>query len=655
MSPAAPLWKPTPARIEGSPIRRYMQWLRLQRGLNFADYDSLYRWSIGDLPGFWSSIWEHFDVISHHPYSEVLSGHRMPGAHWFAGATLNYAEHALRAPAETLAVIGRSEHRPETRLTYGELRERVAAVAAGLRRLGVRSGDRVAAYMPNSPETVICLLATSSLGALWSSCPLEFGIGSVIDRFAQIDPKVLIAADGYVHAGKPYDRMDAVADIESRLPSVEHSVLVPHLVDDPPVGRLRHGMKWADLPVAGATLEFEPVPFEHPLWVLYSSGTTGLPKAIVHGHGGILLEHMKALALHKDIRPEDRFFWQTTTGWMMWNFLMGGLLLGATIVTYDGSPAYPDMKALWRLAEETGLTFFGTSAAYIQACLKAGLKPGREFDLGRLRSVGSTGSPLSPEGFQWVYDAVGSDLMLGSASGGTDVCTAFVGSTPLLPVYSGEIPCRMLGAKVEAFDAAGRSVIDQVGELVITEPMPSMPIYLWNDESGERLKESYFSVYPGVWRHGDWVRITPSGSCVILGRSDSTLNRGGVRMGTSEFYRVVENFPEIVDSLIVDTGHDGRDGKLLLFVVLGEGVTLDDGLRGRIVGQIREQLSPRHTPDEIVQVEAVPRTLTGKKMEIPVKRILGGAEPSVVASADAMQDPAALAPFVELARNLSSD
>jgi acetoacetyl-CoA synthetase len=631
-----------------------MQWLHSSRGLVFDDYQSLYDWSIQDLDAFWTSIWDYFGVIADHPYSEVLSTHQMPGAHWFKGATLNYAEHALRAPAEKLAIIGRSERGAEERLTYGQLREEVASVALGLRELGVAPGDRVAAFMPNTPAAAICLLATSSIGAVWSSCPPEFGIGSVIDRFAQIAPKVLIAADGYTHSGNVYDCTAAVAEIKSNLPSLEHTVLVPNLPTEPHTGPLRSSLSWADLHVSGAQLEFEPVPFEHPLWILYSSGTTGLPKAIVQGHGGILLEHMKALGLHKDVQAQDRFFWHTTTGWMMWNYLLGGLLLGATIVTYDGSPGYPDVTALWRMAAETEVTFFGTSAAHIQACLKASIQPGREFDLHRLRSVGSTGSPLSPEGFHWVYESVGSDLMLGSASGGTDVCTAFVGSTPLLPVFSGEIQCRMLGAKVEAFDESGQSVINQVGELVITEPMPSMPIYFWNDEGGERLQESYFSTFPGIWRHGDWVRISAGGSCVILGRSDSTLNRSGVRMGTSEFYRLVEAFPEVADSLVIDTGQGGRDGRLILFVVLTNGVQLDQDLLARLRLKIREQLSPRHAPDDVIQVFAIPRTLTGKKMEIPVKRILGGADPSAVVSADAMQDPASLAPFVELARGLSS-
>ena len=634
---------------------RYMQWLREQRGRDFPDYGSLYEWSTKHVEEFWPTIWEFFGVVSYEPYTEVLTRHNLPGAHWFKGATLNYAEHALRAPDERLAIIGRSEHGSERRMTYGQLRAEVSETAAGLQRLGVKSGDRVAAFLPNNPDAVTCLLATASLGALWSSCPPEFGIGSVIDRFAQIEPKVLIAADGYVNGGRTYDRMGAVAEIESRLQSVQHTVLVPVLADDPPVDRLRCGTRWAELHVPGAAPSFVPVPFEHPLWILYSSGTTGLPKAIAQGHGGILLEHLKALGLHNDLGANDRFFWHTTTGWMMWNFLVGGLLLGSTIVMYDGSPSHPDMNTLWRLAAETGVTYFGTSAAHIQACLKAGLHPSRDFDLSRVRSVGSTGSPLSPEGFEWVYSEVGADLILGSASGGTYVCTAFVGSAPLLPVYSGEIPCRMLGAKVEAYDESGRSVIDQVGELVITEPMPSMPLYLWNDTDGARLGDSYFSTFPGVWRHGDWIRITPRGSCVIMGRSDSTLNRSGVRMGTSEFYRVVEKFPELVDSLVVDTGHDGKDGKLLLFVVLDGGRELDDDLRVKLVREIREQLSPRHAPDLIIQVASIPRTLTGKKMEIPVKRILGGAAPALAASADSMQDPRSLEPFVELARSLSLD
>jgi acetoacetyl-CoA synthetase len=655
MAATRPLWTPSRESIEASTIYRYMEWLRQDRGLDFSDYNSLYRWSVDRLEEFWPTIWDFFGVVAHEQYGSVLSSHHMPGAHWFAGATLNYAEHAVRAPDDRLAIIGRWENKPERRITYGQLRREVAATAAGLRRLGVGSGDRVAAFMPNTPHTVVCLLATASIGAIWSSCPPEFGIGSVIDRFAQIKPKLLIAADGYAHGGKAYDRMDAVREIQGGLASLEHTILVPNLAADPPTDSLRQATPWSELAVRGAELEFTPVPFEHPLWILYSSGTTGLPKPIVQGHGGIVLEHLKALGLHKNVGPEDRFFWHSTTGWMMWNFLLGGLLLGATIVTYDGSPAHPDMDALWRMAAETELTYFGTSAAYIQACLKAGIHPGMDFDLSRLRGVGSTGSPLSPEGFEWVYGEVGSDLILGSASGGTDVCTAFVGSVPLLPVYSGEIPCRMLGAKVEAYDQSGRPVVDQVGELVITEPLPSMPLYFWNDVGDARLKDSYFSTFPGVWRHGDWIRITPRGSCVIMGRSDSTLNRSGVRMGTSEFYRLVENFPEIVDSLVVDTGHDGQDGKLLLFIVLSGDGQLDDDLRQRLVRQIKDQLSPRHTPDMIVQVAAIPRTLTGKKMEIPVKRILSGAEPSVVASADAMADPHSLDPFVALARELSSD
>ena len=642
------LWTPAAERMAHSRLHHYMRWLDGTRGLRFDGYESLRRWSTSDLEGFWASIWDYFEIEARQPYERVLGQRTMPGAKWFPGARLNYVDHALRSDAGRLAIIARSETRDETALTYGQLREAVAAAAAGLRRLGVRPGDRVAAYLPNIPETAIAFLATASLGALWSSCAPEFGVGSVIDRFAQIGPKILIATDGYVHGGRRFDRLDTVSAIEERLPTLEHTVVVPHLASRPDLSGLRSPMTWAELLSEPAPLSSEPVPFEHPLWILYSSGTTGLPKAIVQGHGGILLEHMKAVALHKDVGAADRFFWQTTTGWMMWNFLMGGLLVGSTIVLWDGSPGHPDLNVLWRMAADLGVTVFGTSAGFIQACMKAGVEPGRDHDLSRLRTVASTASPLPPEGFRWVYEAVKADLMVGPASGGTDLCTAFVGPCPLLPVRAGEMQCRMLGAAVESFSPGGRPLVDEVGELVITEPMPSMPLFLWGDEDGSRLRDSYFSMYEGIWRHGDWLRVRPDGACIILGRSDSTLNRGGVRMGTAEFYPVVESLPEVVDSMIIDTSRAGVEGRLLLFVVLQEGATLDGALRERITGAIRSLLSPRHVPDEIHQVPAIPRTLTGKKMEVPVKRILAGEDARSAASADAMLDPSALEPFVRL-------
>jgi acetoacetyl-CoA synthetase len=644
------LWTPTPEERARANLTRYLAWLRETRGLAFESYDALWCWSVTDLEAFWASIWEFCGVRAHRPYARVLEERRVFAARWFPGAELNYAEHALSRRDAHPALVFASEGRPPATITYAELSGRVAAVAAGLRRLGVRRGDRVVAYLPNIPETVIAFLATASLGATWSSCSPEFGTRSVVDRFRQIEPRVLFAVDGYRYGGREFDRRAAIGEIQRQLPTLETTILVPNLgrSGEPPADVRR----WSEVVDGGpaAACSFEAVPFDHPLWVLYSSGTTGLPKAIVHGHGGVLLEMLKALMLHLDLRPDDRFFWFTTTGWMMWNFLISGLLLGTTVVLYDGSPASPDMGALWRLAEQTGMTYFGTSAPYVLACQKAGVEPAREARLDRLRAIGSTGAPLPPEGFAWVYDHVKRDLLLGSVSGGTDACTAFVLSCPLLPVRAGEIQCRGLGAKVEAFDPEGRPLVDEVGELVITEPLPSMPVGFWNDPDHRRYRASYFETYPGVWRHGDWIKITRDGGCVVYGRSDSTLNRAGVRMGTSEFYRVVEDLPEVLDSLVVDTGELAREGQLLLFVVLRPGVELDAALRDRIMGKIRQELSPRHVPNKIYAIAEVPRTLSGKKLEVPVKRILTGTPPERAASADALSNPTSLEVFVDLAR-----
>jgi len=643
------LWEPSQETIAGARLTAYRRWLA-EEGVFSAEgeaYEELWRWSVTEIDAFWDSIWRYFDVVGERGDGPVRSGGPMPvdGLRWFPGASVNYAANALRRreerPEET-AVVFRSESGERRSLTWRELAAQVAKVRAGLAELGVGRGDRVAAYLPNIPEALICFLATASLGAIWSSCSPDFGSSSVIDRFAQIEPKVLIAVDGYRYNGKRFDRMDVVAEIEAALPSLARTVLIPYL--DPAVGpgRLRVGMPFADLPRDGGELRFEPVPFDHPLWVVYSSGTTGLPKPIVHGHGGIVLEHLKALSFHQDLRPGEVFFWYTTTGWMMWNYLIGGLLVGATVVLFDGAPGG---DALWRLAAEAKVTYFGVGAPYIMASRKAGLRPGRELDLSALRGIGSTGSPLPPEGFTWVYEAVGEDLLLGSFSGGTDVCTGFVGPNVLLPLRAGVIQCRGLGAKVEAFDEAGEPVIDRVGELVLTEPMPSMPVMFWNDESGERYRGSYFDVYPGVWRHGDWVKILPDGGCVIYGRSDSTLNRGGVRMGTADFYRVVEAFDEVVDSLVIDTGRLGEEGRLLLYVQLAPGVELDEELAGRIRKQLRSALSPRHVPDEIRQVPGVPRTLSGKKLEVPVRKILLGTPVEEAANPGAMANPEVLEHF----------
>jgi acetoacetyl-CoA synthetase len=642
------LWEPSEEQKAGAELTRYLDWLA-DRGKTFGSYPQLWEWSVTDLEGFWQSIWEYFEITSHRPFDAVIGRRDMPGTEWFPGAQLNYAQHALRRRDDHPAVLAHSETRPERSLSYSQLGEQVAAAAAGLRRLGVRRGDRVAAYLPNIPETLVAFLATASLGATWASCAPEFGIGSVVNRFAQLEPKVLLAVDGYRHGGKAHDRREAMAEIRPRLPGLEATVIVPYLAEDPVASRGSRLVFWDELLAETSPLGFEPVPFDHPLWVLFSSGTTGPPKGIMHGHGGVLLELYKMMALHSDLGPEDRFFWFTTTGWMMWNYLVAGLLVGATVVMYDGSPAHPDLHTLWKLAADSGISYFGTSAPFIQACSKAGLEPGKELDLGRLRAVGSTGAPLPPEAFVWVYEHVKEDLLLGSVSGGTDLCTAFVCSCPLLPVRAGELQCRALGAKVEAYDEQGSPVIGRLGELVITEPMPSMPVSFWNDSSGERYRESYFETYPGVWRHGDWIKITPRGSCVIYGRSDSTLNRGGVRMGTSEFYRVVEELPEVADSLVVDTGRLGEEGRLLLFVVLRDGVRLDEGLHDRITEALRSELSPRHVPDEIHAIPEVPRTLSGKKLEVPVKKILTGSPPEEAARADSLANPRSLDFFVQLA------
>jgi acetoacetyl-CoA synthetase len=650
------LWEPSAESVERATMTRYMRWLESERGLAFGgDYHPLWRWSVEDLEGFWSSIWEFFEVEAARPYERVLSSREMPGARWFEGAELNYAEHVFRAKEDSaIAALHASELRELGELSWGELRDQVAGTAAGLRELGVGRGDRVVAYMPNVPETLAAFLATASIGAVWSSCSPDFGARSVVDRFAQIEPKVLLAADGYRYGGRDFDRLELIAGLQREMPSLTRTVVLPYLNPDPDLGSLGDAMGWDDLLAsgAGAELRFEAVAFDHPLWVLYSSGTTGLPKPIVQGQGGILLEHLKKLNLHVDAQEGDRVFWFTTTGWMMWNFLVSALLTRASIVLYDGSPGHPDMGVLWDLAEGTGMTCFGTSASYVAACMKAGVEPSAGRDLSRLRAVGSTGSPLAPEGFQWIYDHVGSDTWLFSTSGGTDVCTAFVGGVPLLPVYRGELQARSLGAEVEAFDEGGRPVIDEVGELVITEPMPSMPIYFWNDPDGARYRASYFEMFPGVWRHGDWIEITSRGTAVIYGRSDSTINRQGVRMGTGEIYRAVQSVPEIVDALVVDLPRPGTEGWMPLFVVVRDGEELTDELQAEIKRRIREQCSPRHVPNEIFRISEVPRTLSGKVLEVPVKRILTGTPPDRAASRDSLANPDALDYFVELAGRL---
>ena len=555
----------------------------------------------------------------------------MPGAKWFEGAQLNYAENLLAGGADDrLAIQHASELRELRALTRGELRAEVARVAAALRALGVEPGERVAAYLPNIAEAVIAFLATASIGAIWSSCSPDFGASSVVDRFAQIEPKVLFCVDGYRYNGRDFDRRDVVAGLLAEMPTVEHAIVVPYLDPEPDLGPLRDAVLWDDALGSGPAEElvFEQVPFDHPLWVLYSSGTTGLPKAIVQGHGGILLEQLKSHNLHVDAQEGDRILWFTTTGWMMWNFLVGVLLTDASIVLYDGSPGHPDMDVLWDLAADAGVTCFGTSASYVTACMKAGVEPAAGRDLSALRSVGSTGSPLAPEGFGWIYEHVGDDTWLFSTSGGTDVCTAFVGGVPTLPVYAGELQGRSLGAAIQAWDEDGEAVVGEVGELVITEPMPSMPLFFWADEDGSRYLASYFETFPGVWRHGDWIEITARGTAIIYGRSDSTINRSGVRMGTSEIYRAVAGVDQVVDALVVDVPRPGTEGWMPLFVVLAEDAALDDELIAELRRRIREQCSPRHVPDEVYEIVEVPRTLSGKVLEVPVKRILSGPPPN---------------------------
>ncbi len=665
------LWHPAADAATSSRLGEFLSFCAERRGLDFADYDALWRWSVGDDPRdpagleeCWAAVWDFFDVRSSAPYETVLTERKMPGARWFTGARLNYAEHALRSGADDdIAIVGRSQSRERTELTWGALRAQVAGLRESLVELGVGQGDRVAAYLPNIPETVVAFLATASLGAVWTSCAPEFGVQAVLDRFAQVEPVVLFAVDGYRYGRHDVDRSAEVTAIRAGLPSLRHTIHLPYLHRDgePPAD----ARDFNDVVTASADrtgdIDFAQVAPDHPLYVLYSSGTTGLPKPIVHGHGGILLEHLKAIGLHGDMGPADRFFWFTTTGWMMWNYLVSGLLVGARLVLFDGDPNHgpndegPD--TLWALAADEGVTWMGLGAPFITACRRAGITPGAIHDLSALRAVGSTGAPLPPEGFAWIYDAVSPDVLLSPISGGTDVCSAFVGGSPLTPVWQGEIPCRYLGAAVRAVDETGHEVVGTEGELVITQPMPSMPVGFWNDSDGSRYHAAYFADIAGVWRHGDWITITDRGSCIISGRSDATLNRGGVRVGTAEIYRVVESIDGIVDSLVVhlESAEPDDPGRLVLLVVTADDVNLDEALVAHIRATVRTGLSPRHVPDDVHQVVTIPTTLSGKKLELPVKKILLGADPATVASRDALRDPTALDAIVVLSQpNIST-
>jgi acetoacetyl-CoA synthetase len=652
-----PLWTPDARFIAESRMKNYMDWLAEKKNLRFKNYDDLYLWSVDQVEAFWLSIWEYFDVESHSPFGKVLSSLNMPGARWFEGATLNYAEHIFSARnTQHPAIIFKSEKVENVEISWEELAGQVGSFQTYLREVGVGKGDRVVAYLPNIPEATVGFLASCSLGAVWSSCSPDFGVNSVVERFQQISPKVLITVDGYHYNGKSFSKIDAVKELVSALPSVEKVVVIPYLDPNRLQFDIPKSVTWVSTfrPAGVSKLSFEPVPFNHPIWVLYSSGTTGKPKAMTHSHGGSLLEHLKYLALHNDVKPGERFFWFTTTGWMMWNFVQASMLAGATIVLYDGSPGYPDLNVLWEFAEKAKIHHFGTSAPYLVTCMKNDLHPGRDFDLSGMRSIGSTGSPLPPEAFDWVYERVTRQVWLCSMAGGSDVCTAWVGGCPTRPVYRGEIQCRCLGADLVAFDESGQLLTGEVGELVVRKPMPSMPIYFWNDPKNERYLASYFDVFPGVWRHGDWIDVTERDSVVMLGRSDATLNRQGVRIGTAEIYRAVDKVKGVKDSLIIHLEMEGGTDFMPLFVMLEDGVSLDDTLRKQINQTLRSEYSPRHVPDAIFEIPEIPYTLSGKKMETPVKKILLGKDPQHAAAKDSMKNPDSLEYFVRFRKEVKS-
>ncbi len=617
------LWVPSADRVAASRMAQYLDWVNARRPDRLLTYDELWRWSVDNLDGFWQSIWDYFDVVASSPPTVALADARMPGAQWFPGAGLNWAQNVLRhASDDRPAIVSLREDTVATELSWAELVARVASLAAELRALGVGRGDRVAAYLPNIPEAVIALLATASIGAIWSCCAPDFGTKGVIDRFRQIEPVVLIAVDGYRFGGKPADRLDIVAQLGDQLPSVRHVIVVRNLDPERPVPD--GTIPFETLTSKAVEPQYEQVPFDHPLWILYSSGTTGLPKGIVHSHGGILLEHLKMLGLHFDLGPSDRLFVFASTAWMVWNVLVSGLAVGATIITYDGNPAYPTPDAMFRVCADQQATRFGTGAAYLTLCEKAGTRPGDRHNLFALRAITSTGSPLPESTWHWVYDSVKRDLLLGSDCGGTDVCSAFIGTNPMLPVYAGEMQAPYLGVRIEAWSPEGKPVVGEVGEMVIAAPMPSMPLALWNDPDGSRLRGAYFDTFPGAWRHGDWMTVTDNGTYIVHGRSDSTINRGGVRMGSADIYAVVDAMPEIAGSLVIGAELPDGDYYMPLFVVLADDAELTDELITRLRAAIRRQVSPRHVPDDIVEALAIPTTLTGKKLEVPIKRLLQG-------------------------------
>ncbi|WP_017523571.1 acetoacetate--CoA ligase [Pusillimonas noertemannii] len=648
------LWSPTAGQVEETRLAQFMEYVAQRHGKRFEDYESLWQWSVDELETFWGTVLQFFQVEADGDPAIVLADSRMPGAKWFPGLRLNYAEHVFRnADPSRPALIARSEDSEPRLVSWRELHEATGALAHWLREAGVGPGDRVVSYMPNRPETVIAFLACASLGAIWSSCSPEMGVSVVVDRFQQIEPKIMFAVDSYRYNGKVHERGGIVSELLEKLPSIERVVHVA----GPAAASLPNWpscVSWQQAIARDAPLAYARLPFDHPLWIVYSSGTTGIPKAMVHGHGGIVLTHLKTMQLQHDVRAGDRFMFLGSTGWIVWNLMVGGLLSGATVVLYDGNPSYPDTQSLWRFIDEHAVTHFGCGAAFLVQCKKDGLRPGRQAGFKALRAINSTGSPLPLDAYEWVYDEVKRDLWLASISGGTDIASGFVACAPTLPVTAGEIQCRELGVAAYAFNDNGQAVVDEVGELVITKPMPSMPLYFWNDPGDKRYIESYFETFSGCWRHGDWIRFSPAGTAVIYGRSDTTINRYGIRMGTAEIYRVVEELPEIRDSMVVDLEYLGRPSYMPLFVVLAQGVELDETLIARIKEQIRTKASARHVPNEVLAAPQIPRTLSGKKMELPVRKLLLGASVDKVASPDAMANPQSMAWFVDFARRLNT-
>jgi acetoacetyl-CoA synthetase len=642
------LWSPSDAFKKNANVAKYMEWLKTTRALVFSDYHELWKWSVEHDDEFWKSIWEYFNIQHDGTFSQVISSDVMPHTKWFSGTRLNYAEHIFRKRNNFRpAIIFKSESSEIKRISWETLETQTASLQKFLIDRGIASGDRIVGYLPCTPEATVSFLAANALGAIWSSCSPDFGTHAVIDRFAQIEPKVLIAVDEYRYGGKTFDKKEVINDLVKAIPSIEFVIVIaPGTVDTK-----KPTFLWKDVTSdLDCKIKFERVSFDHPMWVLYSSGTTGLPKAILHSHGGILLEQLKYGTFHNDFREGENCFWYTTTGWMMWNYIHGSLLAGGTMVLYDGSPGFPDLNVLWKFIEEAKINHFGTSAGFILANMKTEIKPS-DYNLSSLRSIGSTGSTLPPEGFDWVYKNVKSDLWLASMSGGTDVCSAFVGGIPTWPVYSGEIQSRALGCKLEAFDEEGNSVTDEVGEMVITKPMPSMPVSFWNDADFKRYKESYFEMYPGIWRHGDWTQITPRHGVVIYGRSDATLNRGGIRIGTSEIYRAVDKVKEVKDSLIICIEKDGGEFWMPLFVVMQDGISLNEDIKKKINQTIRNEYTPRHVPDEIIAAPDIPYTISGKKTETPVKKVLMGKDPKKVVNAGALKNPGSMDFFIRLTKH----